>query len=123
VILNGNAMVTAAISEMLLQSQLNGIDLLPALPHVWQEGSAQGLRARGGFEVNIEWEAGCLQRAQIKSLLGRRARVRSKTAIEVTSGGKSINTKIGEEWVEFDTTPGSIYQIGPAGGPVHTVGT
>ena len=84
--------ITAAITECLLQSHAGEISLLPALPVSWKDGSIKGIKARGGFEVNIDWKDGKLVNCEIKSLLGNPCVVRygEKTKTYDIAAGKSV---------------------------------
>lgn len=92
--IDGNFGATAGITEMLLQSHAGEIEFLPALPKAWPQGHIRGLRARGGFEIDVEWENRTLKRAKVTSNNGNRCFVR-----------------YGEKSFSFDTQKGATYQL------------
>jgi alpha-L-fucosidase 2 len=74
--IDGNFGATAGITEMLMQSHAGEIHILPALPTKWKDGYIHGICARGGFEVDIDWENGKLKNLKILSKLGNTCKIR-----------------------------------------------
>ena len=110
--IDGNLGATACISEMLLQSHLDELHLLPALPDVWEEGEVKGLRARGGFDVSMQWKNKQLVNTTIKSHKGGICKIRTSTKISVV--GQNINSEKDDKGyyiTTLNTEPQKSYQL------------
>ena len=92
--IDGNFGGAAGVVEMLLQSNDESIELLPALPDTWREGHVKGICARGGFELDMEWKEGKIQKVSVTSKAGNKCNLMYK--------GKKVG---------FDTEKGEIYQF------------
>jgi alpha-L-fucosidase 2 len=100
--IDGNFGATAGVCEMLIQSHLGEIHLLPALPGSWPAGSARGLRARGGFEVDVEWKDGQLVAATIHALSGTACRVRYRDRVARLALERGASRVLGGQWGEVE---------------------
>ena len=137
--IDGNFGATAGIVEMLVQSHAGDLHLLPALPAAWPNGRIRGLRARGGFEIDLEWRGGAIARAALRSRLGGVCRVRSASPLRVS--GAVARPPAGENPNPFfkvhdpgrpdiapgatlpvaDTPPGSVVDIPTEAGGSYTL--
>jgi alpha-L-fucosidase 2 len=96
---------------MLLQSHLQELHLLPALPDEWKVGEVKGLRARGGFEVDLAWSSGKITSAIIKSLSGESCTLRTGTPIKI-KGVAATSKKTDHGYTTtFQTKKGKAYEI------------
>ncbi len=97
---------------MLIQSHGGILRFLPALPEEWSAGSIEGLRTRGGFQVDMEWTEGALTTAVLRSDLGNRSVIHVDQRVRVTTEGRAVtlDTSIPDQ-IAFETTPGATYRL------------
>lgn len=109
--IDGNFGYAAGFAEMLLQSHFDkqAIRFLPALPEEWSTGTISGLKARGGFEVSMDWEEGFLTSAMITSHAGRECSILTNSPFII--GGTVMQPKDGV--ITFVTEAGKVYSIIP----------
>lgn len=107
--IDGNFGATAGIAEMLVQSHAGEIHLLPALPQAWHTGKVKGLKARGGFEIDMEWAQGKLTKAVIHSKYGGHCRVRTNEKMSVQN--TNVQTQTGGN-------PNPLFSFIDAGKPI-----
>ena len=105
--------VTAGMAEMLMQSHSGEISLLPALPFQWSNGAIGGLRARGGFGIDMAWNDGQITKAVITAGCDKPCRLRTKTPVKVSSprGGEVKVSDLGGNLLEFDARAGESYIV------------
>ncbi len=116
--IDGNFGGTSGIADMLLQSHEGFIDLLPALPAVWNTGSSSGIRTREAFSVSLSWKAGMPGRVVVRSEGGKTCRLRKAgvTSWQVTGpAGVKVPSTIGKHTgiLEFKAIPSEAYEILP----------
>ncbi|HMH22094.1 MAG TPA: hypothetical protein VK563_09970, partial [Puia sp.] len=109
--IDGNFGGVSGMSEMLIQSHLGEIHLLPALPDAWKEGQIKGLRARGGFGVDMSWENNKLASARITALNDGTCRIRTAGALRLV-GKKLSSTPVKDGYIlSFKAEKGQVYDL------------
>ena len=109
---DGSFGVTAAVTEMLMQSQDGFIKLLPALPDEWSEGAFKGLCARGGFELDFTWKNKTVTQLKILSKAGADCKIEFKPGMKISNNGKKVVfNKLANGLIEFNTVKGAVYLV------------
>ena len=104
--------LTAAVTEMIVQSHEGVIDLLPALPNEWSNGHFDGVCVRGGFELDIKWKDKEISSLEIISKVGNTCKILAEGNFRVMDGLAEILTKQNKDGsIQFETTEGKTYQL------------
>jgi alpha-L-fucosidase 2 len=103
----------SGVSEMLLQSHMGYIELLPALPDAWEQGYIRGIKARGAFVLDIEWSGGELVKADILSQKGGVCRIYSSEPFVIKRGRRKVKCKRDGKVISFKTKAGKSYSVIP----------
>ena len=108
--IDGNLGGTAGIAEVLIQSHTGILQLLPALPAAWKQGSVKGLRARGGYTVDMDWDNGALTTASLSSSQDGTVEIYGNT-LAVEENGKAIPTQATQYGFSFPVEAGHTYTL------------
>lgn len=108
---DGNFGGASAITESLIQCCDNEINILPALPEEWSSGYINGLRAKGGFGVDIEWQNGKLKSAVITSDFGGECHLRTNCIVSIVCDGETVSSRIENGVIIFATKKGNSYIV------------
>ena len=109
--IDGNFGATSGMAEMLIQSHLGEIHLLPALPDAWKDGEVKGLCARGGFTVDMNWKDHRLTGARITARQSGPCNIRTSLPMELTD--KRISFVRGKNTLSFRAAKGHVYYLVP----------
>ena len=109
--IDGNFGGISGVAEMLLQSHLNEIHLLPAIPADWKNGEVSGMRARGAFTIDMKWENNKLLSGRIFSDTDNECKIRTDMPVKI-KGASSRSKKEGQYYIiTFKARKGKSYLI------------
>ena len=116
--IDGNFGAISGIMEMLVQSHLDGISFLPALPSAWPEGRIKGICVPGGFTLDLTWTQGRFEEAYIYSKLDNECRIRSQEPVQIYDSSNQLvpMRNLGKQLYAFATVKNETYRIAACGG-------